>query len=240
MLQRDRVRLLGVRVDSLTWADFDRWAEQALSGNEANQVVTVNGEHILAANRDPKHQAAINQADLVVPDSTNVLWVSRVKGRGLAQKTAGVDLVLRLCDIAAKNGNSIFLLGSQPGVADHAAKKLKSWFPTLTIAGTSAADPNDDYALKSIKQSGADIVLVAYGAPAQEYWIAEHKNETGAKILVGVGGTFDILSGTLPRAPKFFRALQLEWLWRLILQPSRIKRIWNAVVVFPTKALFSK
>ncbi len=238
MLQLNKIKLLDVRVDSLTWADFDRWAEEALSGKEAKQAVTVNGEQILAASKNPKHQAVINEADLVVPDSTNVVWLSHLKGGGLAQKTPGVDIVTRLCDIAAKHGYTVYLLGSKPGVADKAAERLKKWFPTLKIAGTSAANPNEPYALERIREAKPDIILVAYGAPAQEYWIAEHKNETGAKILVGVGGTFDMLSGSLPRAPKFFRALQLEWLWRLILQPSRFKRIWNAVVVFPLKAIF--
>ncbi len=239
MWQPDRIRILGVRVDSLSWDDFDHWASEALKGNEPKQIVTVNGEHILAASGDEKHREVINSADLAVPDSTNVVWVSRLKGRGLEQKIPGVDLVWRLCRLAAERGSSIFLLGSKPGVAQKAANKLQEYLPNLKIAGISSANPNDLYVFKDIKQSGADIVFVGYGAPTQESWIAEHKAETGAKILVGVGGTFDILSGNLPRAPKFIRSLQLEWLWRLILQPSRISRIWNAVVIFPFKSLFS-
>lgn len=240
MWQPDYLQILGIRVDNIDWPAIDNFAKQALAGDEPNQVVTVNGEQILAASRSPKHRDVINHADLVVPDTTNVLWVSKLKGRGLHRTIPGVDLCLRLAKIAAETNHSLFLLGSKTGVAAKAAEKLQQEFPNLKIAGTSSADPDEFDAIQEIRRSGADIIFVAYGAPKQEYWISEHKAATGAKILVGVGGTFDIISGLLPRAPKFFRALHLEWLWRLILQPSRIGRIWNAVVVFPLKAIFSK
>jgi N-acetylglucosaminyldiphosphoundecaprenol N-acetyl-beta-D-mannosaminyltransferase len=238
MWQPNYIKILGVRVDSLTWNDVDSFAKDALSGSKPNQVVTVNGEHILAAERNPKHRNVINNAELVVPDTTNVLWVSKLKGRGLAQTIPGVDLSLRLARIAAETNNSLFLLGSKIGVAEKAARKLQTMYPGLVIAGFSSADPGKNRVVEEIRNSGADIVLVAYGAPTQEYWIAEHKVATGAKILVGVGGTFDMIAGILPRAPRFVRALHLEWFWRLILQPSRIGRIWKAVVVFPLRALF--
>jgi len=239
MLTRDFVRLLGVRVDDVSWASLDQYFRDSLQGSAPQQIVTVNGEHILAASRDSKHAGAINSAELVVPDTTNVLWLSRLKGRGLTQKTPGVDISLHLAKVAEEKGASMFLLGSQPGVGQKAADKLKKQFPNLKIAGISPKNPDDLSAIEDIKASQADIVLVGYGAPKQEYWIAEHKKATGAKILVGVGGTFDIIAGLLPRAPKLIRSLQLEWLWRLILQPSRIGRIWNAVVVFPLKVIFS-
>ncbi len=239
MWQPDYIRLLGVRVDNLDWPAIDSFAKKAFEGNETNQVVTVNGEHILAAENNPRHRDVINNADLVVPDTTNVVWVSRLKGRGLQQTIPGVDLSLRLAKIAAETNHSLFLLGSRTYIAEKAAQKLREMYPSLEIAGTSSADPDELEVIKEIKDSGADIVLVAYGAPAQEYWIAEHKAATGAKILVGVGGTFDMIAGILPRAPKWLRALHLEWLWRLMIQPSRIGRIWNALIVFPLKAIFT-
>ena len=133
---------------------------------------------------------------------------------------------------------SVYLLGAKEGIAATAANLLQKSIPNLKIAGTSSKDPNDPNVIYDIRESGADIVLVAYGPPKQEIWIAKNKEKTGAKILVGVGGTFDMIAGVLPRAPKLMRALHLEWLWRLILQPSRIGRIWSAVVVFPLKAIF--
>lgn len=238
MWQPDYIKILGVRVDNMSWTAVDNFAKQALAGDEPNQVVTVNGEHILAAQKNPKHRDVINNADLVVPDTTNVLLVSKLKGRGLAQTIPGVDLSLRLAKIAAETNSSLFLLGSRYGIAEKAAKKLQEMYPGLIIAGFSSADPGKKRVVEEIRQSGADIVLVAYGAPTQEYWIAENKAATGAKILVGVGGTFDMVAGVLPRAPKFLRNLHLEWLWRLILQPSRFGRIWKAVVVFPLRSLF--
>ncbi|QQG50079.1 MAG: WecB/TagA/CpsF family glycosyltransferase [Candidatus Berkelbacteria bacterium] len=240
MWQPDFVQILGVRVDNMTWKAVDSFALKALSGNEPNQIVTVNGEHILAASNNGRHRDVINNADVVVPDATNVVLVSRLKGRGLHQTIPGVDLVLWLAKTAAETNHTVFLLGGGTDIAKVAASKLQSIFPGLKISGTSSADPDELEVIKEIRDASSDIVFVAYGAPKQEYWIAEHKAATGAKILVGVGGTFDMLSGVLPRAPKLMRSLHLEWLWRLIIQPSRIGRIWNAVIVFPFKALTTK
>lgn len=233
------VQLLGVRVNNLTWPELMSFCEQALQQAEPQHIVTVNGEQILLAQENEEFMNAITEAELVIPDSTNVIWVSRLKGQPLKQRTPGTDFAIRLAELAAKNGKSLYLLGSKEGVAQAAAEQLTNAFPSLIIAGTSSAHPDDTDVPATIKASGAAIVLVAYGAPAQNIWIEQHKAETGAQILVGVGGALDMISGSLPRAPKLFRILYLEWLWRLILQPRRAGRIWNAIVVFPLRALFS-
>lgn len=233
-----KVNILGFGIDSVNWADIEQLARDALNQSQPKHIVTINGEIILQALKNPDLAAAIKAADLVIPDSTNVVWVARWKGTPLKMITPGSDLVWHLCRIAASSGKSVFLLGAKEGIAAKAAEILLKSIPKLKIAGTSSKDPSDPNVVYDIRESEADIVLVNYGAPAQELWIAKYKQETGAKILVGVGGTFDMIAGVLPRAPKLLRALHLEWLWRLILQPSRIKRIWNAVVVFPLKAIF--
>lgn len=233
------ISILGCRIDVVTWPDIDQFCRTALTGSQARQIVTINGEIILQAEQQPDLKEAINQADLVIADSTNVIWVSQLKGRGLPARTPGSDLVNRLAQLATETGQSIFLLGGRPGIAERAGKNLQTKFPGLKIAGTSYADPNQLEVVQVIKKSGAAIVLVGYGAPKQELWIKQHKVATGAKLLVGVGGTFDMLAGLLPRAPEFLRALHLEWLWRLFLQPSRLGRILRAVVVFPIRAFFS-
>ncbi len=237
--KNNQVEILGVRVDNVDWSDIETFCRDALKGGIPKHIITVNGEHILAAQEDENYKEIINQADLVIPDSTNVVWVSHLKGRGLTMKTPGADLVTHLCRIACETGSSIYLLGGRGDVSKKAAAKSVSIFPDLKIVGTSAKDPDDPSAVSDIKETGADIVFIAYGAPRHEYWINANKTKTGAKILVGIGGALDMLAGKLPRAPKLFRQLYLEWLWRLILQPSRFGRIWRAVVVFPFKAIFS-
>lgn len=232
-----KANILGFSIDSVNWADIEVICRAALNQDQPKHIVTINGEIILQALRDPDLATAIKDANLVIPDSTNVFWLAKWKGSPLKAITPGSDLVWHLCRLGAVMNKSVYLLGAKEGIAATAAEVLQKNIPNLKIAGTSSDDPNTPYGFKPILESGADIVLVNYGAPAQELWIAKNKQDTGAKILVGVGGTFDMIAGTLPRAPKLMRTLHLEWLWRLILQPSRIKRIWNAVVVFPLKAL---
>ncbi len=236
----ESIEILGVRVDRVGWSQIEQFCREALQGNLPKQIVTLNGEFVLDAQKNPEFKTAINEADLVIPDSTNIVWASRLKTkRPLTEVTAGSELVEHLATIAAQNQASIFLLGAQPGIAEAAGRTLAQKYPGLRIAGTSSANPSETSVIEEIKATGADIVLVAYGAPAQELWIKQHKEGTGAKILVGIGGTFDMLAGRLPRAPKWLRQLHLEWLWRLLIQPSRFGRTWRSVVTFPLKVLFS-
>ncbi|MEK7170715.1 MAG: WecB/TagA/CpsF family glycosyltransferase [Patescibacteria group bacterium] len=232
--------IFGVRIDRLSWPELDQYCQKALLEDTPKHIVTANGEILLKAAENKKYAETLNGAELVIPESTNVAWVLALRGKPVKQTTSGADLVNHLARIATENQKSIFLLGGREGIAAKAGEQLQKSNPDLQIAGTSNADSDDPYAFKRIRDSGADIILVAYGAPKQEEWIAKHKSELGAKILVGVGGTFDMLAGVTPRAPQFFRTLHLEWLWRLILQPSRIGRIWRAVVVFPIKAVLDK
>lgn len=229
------VTILGVQVDCITSSHLFEILSETLTSNAApKQIVTVNGEIILKAKNNPDYQSAINQSDLRICDSTNLHWVSKLTSSPIPQKLPGSSLVVDICQLAESLKKSVFLLGSKPGIAKAAAAKLQQIFPDLIIAGTSSANPNDAEALREVKKSNAEIVFVAYGAPEQEFWIKKNLESAGAKIYMGVGGTFDMLSGKTPRAPIFMRyPLPLEWLWRLLLEPKRFKRIFNAVVVFP-------
>ncbi len=233
----ESITILGCRINNVNWAEIDAFCRESLTNRGPKHIVTLNGEQILAAGKNPEYKVALNSADLIIPDSTNVVWVSWLLGRSLKTVTPGSDLTLRLAKLAAETDHSIFLLGSKEGIAAQAAAVLQKNYPQLKVTGTSSADPDEQNVIGEINKSGASIVLVAYGAPTHDLWIQKHKEATGAKILVGIGGTFDMLAGRLPRAPKWLRALHLEWFWRLILQPSRFGRIWNALVVFPFKAV---
>lgn len=235
MLPENGKKILGVRVDNVDWNDIDEFCEATLQQDQPKQIVTVNGEFVLDAQKNERFKNIINNADLVIPDSTNVTWFGRLKAT-----TPGSDLTVRLCQLAVQHNKSVYLLGGWQDVPEKAAKKLQEHILGLQVAGFSSADPTEEEIADKIKAAGADIVFVAYGAPKQEYWIDEHKNETGAKILVGVGGTFNMLAGALPRAPKLFRIFHMEWFWRLLIEPKRWKRIWKALVVFPIKTILNK
>lgn len=238
-MSQPSANILGVRLDQANWDEIDRFCLEALESIGAHQIVTLNGEIALLATKRPDLAAAINQADLVIADSTNMAWAGRRAGLHIPTRTPGSDLVWRLASIAEQHGKGLFLLGGQDGVAAAAAKALQQRFPKLIIKGCSSANPATSESVTAVAQAEADIVLVAYGAPKQEIWIAENKDALGAKLLVGVGGTFDMLSGRLKRAPGWMQSLGLEWLWRFLQQPSRIVRVWRTVVVFPLKVLAS-
>lgn len=232
------ISILGCRLDITNWQQVMERAN-AMLNSSGNQIVTLNGEIVLEANKNGELKKAINDAELVVTDSANIVWASRWIAGKNPGRTPGVDLVDRLCQLARNRGLGVFFLGGFNGVAEEAAKKLQEKYPKLIISGTSEANPNDPNISSVIKNCNAKIVFVAYGAPKQEIWIQNNKSATSASILVGIGGAFEMISGRLPRAPKIFRLLSLEWLWRLILQPSRITRIWKALVIFPFRVLFS-
>jgi len=225
--------ILGIRLDQVNWEELMDFFKQFLEQNKPKQIVTLNGEFIIQAQTNNDFRQVINSADLVIPDSNNVLWAGRRSGLKLAETTPGSELTLRLARLAAQKHSSIFLLGGRDDVPKRAGKFLSSYAPGCRIAGYSNGEFDNPELVDEVAASKADIVLVAFGAPKQDIWIARNKQATGAKILVGVGGTLDMLAGVLPRAPYLFRFLCLEWLWRLMIQPSRWRRTWQALVVFP-------
>ncbi|MDO9066497.1 MAG: WecB/TagA/CpsF family glycosyltransferase, partial [Chloroflexota bacterium] len=175
-------------------------------------------------------------AALAVPDGAGLLLASRWRGRPLRARVTGVDLSRRLADLAARQRYQLFLLGAASGVAQRAADRLLSDHPGLQIAGVHAGSPDpaeEASIMRIIRAAAPQILLVAYGAPAQDKWIARNLRRLGVPVCMGVGGLLDYLAGAVPYAPAWLRRLGLEWLYRLARQPRRWRRIWRAVVVFP-------
>jgi N-acetylglucosaminyldiphosphoundecaprenol N-acetyl-beta-D-mannosaminyltransferase len=170
-----------------------------------------------------------------LPDGTGVTWAARRLGCSLREPVAGVDLVQPLAAMCARRGFRLFLVGAAPGVAHQLAATLRAENPGLQVAAHSGGpDPSRDAeALKLIHDHGTQVLLVAYGAPAQELWIDRLRNRLGVAVAIGVGGAFDYLTGRVPRAPEWMRRAGLEWLHRLALQPWRIRRM----AVLPVYAL---
>lgn len=224
--------ILGVRVDAVTREEALAQIEAFVRQGGPHQVVTVNPEFIMEAQRNPAFRQALNRAALAVPDGARILWAARRLGRPLVEQVAGVDLVECIAARAAQTGWRLFLLGAAPGVAERAAGVLQTRYSGLTIAGTYAGSPaaaEEDGIVERIRAAQADILLVAYGAPAQDLWLARNLARTGAAVGMGVGGSFDYIAGVVPRAPLWMRQRGLEWLYRLVRQPWR----WRRMAVLP-------
>ncbi len=203
-------------------------APGTLGAPRARHVITLNPEMVMMARRDATFRAIVTGADLVVADGVGILWAARWCGQRLPGRVTGVDLLVALAARAARDGARLFLLGAAPGVAEVAAAHVCRRFPGLIFAGVHAGIPDtegDAEALERIRAAQADILFVAYGAPAQERWIARHRDRLDAVVAIGVGGAFDFLAERVPRAPRWMRRLGLEWLFRLACQPWRWRRM---------------
>ncbi|MGQ9889157.1 MAG: WecB/TagA/CpsF family glycosyltransferase, partial [Aggregatilineales bacterium] len=225
-----RVTILGFPVDALTYDDWlgliENWVAEA--PRAARQVCTINPEFIMMARRDPNFANILRRAALCVPDGVGLLWAARRAGQPLPQRVTGSDGVPIIAERAAEKGWRLFLLGAAPGVAERAAVILRARCPSLQIAGTYSGSPapqEEDAIVELINASGADILFAAYGAPAQDKWIARNLPRLRVAMAMGVGGAFDFIAGVVPRAPQWMQRLGLEWLFRLIRQPWRARRM---------------
>jgi exopolysaccharide biosynthesis WecB/TagA/CpsF family protein len=195
----------------------------------------LNAHCINVAQTDAAYRDALAQADVLLPDGSGLALAARLAGKALGDNLNGTDLFPEICREASAAGQSIFLLGGQPGIASGAARFMREQFPALAIAGTHHGywgDADEDALIAMINQSGADILFVGLGVPVQETWIARVRGRLAARIVLGVGGLFDYYSGAIPRAPALIRAAGCEWVWRLAQEPRRLARrylIGNAV-----------
>lgn len=231
-----RVFLLGVPLDPVTAAEALARLRSMVQGTAQNHVMTPNNEMLVHASGDAPFRALLSRTALNIPDSTGLLWAARRTDQHLPERVTGVDTMTALC-LSLTEEHPVFLLGAAEGVAAGAAEVLKRKNPHLRIAGTFAGSPRPEEAgdiIRRINESGAHVLFVAYGAPKQDYWIDEHlKAMPGVKLAMGIGGSFDFIAGTQKRAPVWMQQAGIEWLWRFVREPSRWRRMWNAVIVFP-------
>ena len=221
-----RIDVLGVGFDNVTMAEAVEKAWALLGQPGAHYVVTPNPEIVEVCRTDAAAMAAVNGADLVLPDGVGVIKGAAMLGTPLKEKTPGVEFAGHLMAKMAEGGKSLYLLGAKPGVAELAGKRLAAQYPGLRIAGTHDGYFQDDApVIEAIRQSGADCVFVCLGAPKQEKWMAANGAATGASLLCGLGGSLDIFSGTVERAPRFWSDHGLEWFYRLCKEPRRAGRM---------------
>lgn len=228
--------LLGVPLDPVTQQEACQQIQASLEKNAFAHVVTPNSEMLVAAYKNQSFRDLLNRTDLNLPDSAGLLKAARWTKQRLPERVTGIDTVTHLCS-QLSNEHPVFFLGAGEGIAEHAAAALKEQNPALQIAGCYAGSPDPSEAnaiIEKINASGAHLLLVAYGSPQQDVWIDQYRDQlTTVRVAMGIGGTFDFLAGAIARAPVWMQKAGLEWLWRLMKQPSRWKRIWTAVVVFP-------
>lgn len=229
-----KIEILGVKIDNLTFQDAIKKAQLFLNNNGQNLMVTCNPEIVLHAQNDQSFKDALNSASICVADGFGLILASKFLKNPIKERVVGVDFVGDFCEICDRENKSVYLLGGKEGVAKKTVEKLKKKYPNLKISGWLDGEINFKDCHKSIKSANPDVLFVALGAPNQEKWIYENLKEIpSVKLAIGVGGAFDFISGNVKRAPKLMRRAGLEWFWRLIIQPWRIRRIFRAVIVFP-------
>ncbi|MCU0641485.1 MAG: WecB/TagA/CpsF family glycosyltransferase [Candidatus Margulisbacteria bacterium] len=218
------VELAGIKIDNVTLGEAAAQVEKFIESNHPHLIVTPNPEMIVACQHDRELKEIINKAALRVPDGVSLVVVSRLLGTPLKERVSGIDLLLRLAAVGAGLGWKIFLLGGAPGVAAEAGRNLQAQFPGLKVVGAEDGYQRDDsVVIKKILHAEPDILFCGLGAGKQERWLNHHLAELKV-VGMGVGGSFDVISGRKKRAPTWTQALYIEWLYRLVTEPQRWQR----------------
>jgi len=252
IIERDiltsRIKLFQVGIDQVDNQETIQRIEEFIVSKKPHQIVTPDTLAVLRARKDPEYHAILKSADLVTPDGAGILWAATTLNHPLPERVTGIDIIHNICRLAAKKGYSIYLLGSYPGVAGEAALNLTRKYPGIKIAGThhgyfgcegrensenneNVKNGNNDKSkeeemiIAEIKENKPDVLLVGMGVPKQEKWINKNLKSLNIPVCMGVGGSFDVLSGRIPRAPLWMQRHGMEWIYRSIKQPNRAFRV---------------
>jgi N-acetylglucosaminyldiphosphoundecaprenol N-acetyl-beta-D-mannosaminyltransferase len=233
-LRRERVDLGGTLVDRVDLAMAVERMRGFLSSGSPHQIMTVNLDFLTLAEQNRDFRETINGADLAVADGMPLVWVSRLQRERLPERIAGVELVNEACQMAASSGVGVFLLGAAPGVADAAALRLEHRIPGLRVVGAYSPPfgpltPEENARIiDMIRAAKPGYLFVALGAPHQDLWIREHRDQLDVPVAMGVGCVLDLLAGRVSRAPMWMQRSGLEWSYRLIHEP---RRLWRRYIV---------
>lgn len=231
----ERVSIFGVEIDNLNMDEACRILEGWLLGDKLHTIYTPNTEIVMAAREDEKIRDIINSGDMVTPDGIGLIYGSKIGRKPLKERVTGFDLSINLLKMADEHGYSLFLLGGEDGVAKKAGENIVKRYPNIRLVGHHHGyfegshrgvenSQEEKELIGTIKRVRPDIVFVGLGFPGQEIWIHKNKDRLPAKLIIGNGGTMNVLAGRVKRAPKLFQRLGLEWFYRLLQEPSRIKR----------------
>jgi len=242
-----RIKLFQVGIDQVDNQETIQKIEEFIVSKKPHQIVTPDTLAVLRARKDPEYQAILKSADLVTPDGAGILWAATTLNYPLPERVTGIDIIHNICRLATKKCYSLYLLGSYPGVAGEAALNLTKKYPGIKIAGThhgyfncrdhensencenvkngnSDKNKEEKEIIAEIRENRPDILLVGMGVPKQEKWISKNLDKLDVPVCMGVGGSFDVLSGRIPRAPLWMQRHGMEWIYRSIKQPNRAFR----------------
>lgn len=260
-----KTNVAGVLVDNLSKREVLEKIDSLIKSGQNSYIVTPYSELILFAMKNLEYRKVLNDAAISIPDGIGVLWAAKflslrannslqVVGQLLCtlaailfnpeylrtvikERITGSRLVYDIATLAAKNNYSLALVGGEENVAKKASEKLQALNPGLKISLAVSDEAFDDQMVQKVGTSNSDILLIAYSPPKQEMWLSQNIQKLNVRVGIGLGGTFDYLAEKRSPAPEFLHYIGLEWLWRLITQPYRIKRMWNAVPVFVWEVL---
>lgn len=237
------VKILGVPVHPLTMNESVAVLEEKLQKKEQAFVVTANAEIIMMCQQDKKYNNIVSeQADLVLPDGAGAVWAGRYLGNEVPERVAGFDLYNQLLKLSADKGYKAYFFGGAPGVAEAAKNKAEELYPGVQIVGCRNGyftEAEEEAIIKEINDAAPDMLFVALGAPKQEKWLVKYRKQLKPRVLMGIGGSFDVLAGKMERAPKWMQEASLEWAFRFYKQPSRFMRML-ALPKFVLKVIFCK
>ena len=252
-----RIKLFQVGIDQVDNQETIQRIEDFIVSKKPHQIVTPDTLAVLRARKDTEYHAILKSADLVTPDGAGILWAATTLNYPLPERVTGIDIIQNICRLSAKKGHSLYLLGSYPGVASEAALNLTKKYPGIKISGThhgyfgcedsqnyedvkngnNVRNKEEEEIVVEIKEKRPDILLVGMGVPKQDKWINKNLNRLDVPVCMGVGGSFDVLSGRIPRAPLWMQRHGMEWIYRSIKQPNRAFRtltlfyfIWLVIV----------
>ncbi|MEN6356808.1 MAG: WecB/TagA/CpsF family glycosyltransferase [Armatimonadota bacterium] len=222
------INILGIKVHRINMADALDAIKRFIASGKPHMIVTADASMVARAQDDIDLRDIINKADLITPDGSGIIKGAKILGAPLIERVSGVDLAREICRMSAEDGFSVFFLGAEPGIAEAAADNLAKSYPGMNVAGTHDGyfKPDRDPQIAGlVKESGAQALLVAMGIPRQEKFIKRYMSDMGISVAIGVGGSFDVFSGKVKRAPIWFQNHGLEWAYRLAKDPSKFSKV---------------
>lgn len=222
------------RLYTKSFTSFCELLKNKIDNNEKTFIITANPETFMLSEQDSEMQKMLNDKNVtIVPDGIGVVKAAKMININVKERIAGIDIAKFLLEYANEKKLKVYLFGSKEEVIEGMKNVIKKDYSSIKLVGATNGYVTDkDNEFKNIKKANPDIVMVALGIPAQEKLIYKHLDEFKKGVFIGVGGSFDVLSGTKKRAPKIFIKLNLEWLYRIMCEPKRLKRFWNSNVKF--------
>jgi N-acetylglucosaminyldiphosphoundecaprenol N-acetyl-beta-D-mannosaminyltransferase len=232
----ETVNLFGIPVSKMNMKQTVAYLSDAIRGRSVHHVVTANPVMVMTGIEDPSFMAMLRGADMVVPDGAGLVWAASRLGKPVTERVTGYDLVQELFQVGSAEGWKVYLLGTTQEIIDAAREKIERTYPGLHIVGCRNGyfkSDEDEQVVDEIRAANPDLLLVGRATYTQDPWIAKYRDRLNVPVMIGVGGSFDVMSGRLKRAPGWMRSLKLEWFYRLIQEPYR----WKRMLVLPRFAM---